>query len=401
MLSTQLIKRDSKGKIRVVDVWWCEQEDHTFKIHRETGCYNGKMTKQPDVIITEGKVKRTPKEQCELQYNAIVKKYTDKGYKKLDKALSTYSESDLNSLLPEETTDSNGVRKPMLAKQSEKVKRSSIDKLPYWYASRKLDGVRCMFYWDGKEVRSASRGGGDYDLSTKFLRENPKLVEWFKQNPDIVTDGELYRHGEPLWKISGAARLEQNADGMDWLEYYIYDVAIPKLVFEDRLKVLAKIQSELNLGFEPSREWKEGELRFQMVPQVKVAGYDNIMKLHNQYTSEGFEGVVCRDPSKEYGFGKRTNSMLKFKLYQDAEFKVIGKAPGLREWEDMTFICETEEGKQFRAKPMGDRETRKEYWDHFDERYKGQMATCKFFYYSEDKVPLQPIMKSFRYNYDR
>lgn len=394
-----LVKRDSKGKIRVVATYY-KNNNGVYTIYRETGQYGGKITKQPDIVVSEGKVKRTPAEQCQLQFDAIVKKYTDKGYKALTKDINEYSISELESLIPEHTTDANGIRKPMLAKQSEKVKQVSINKLDYWYASRKVDGVRCLYYFDGKEVHTASRGGGDYDLSTSELRNNPKLIEWFKQNPNITLDGELYKHGEPLWRLSGAARLEQNADGIDWLEYYIYDVAIPDVIFEDRLKILEKIKSELNLDFNPYREWKDGELRFQILPQVKVHGYDNIMKLHNEYVANGWEGVVCRDPNKVYGFGMRNNAMIKFKLYKDAEFKVIGKEAGLRGYEDMVFICETDEGKQFKAKPMGDRALRKEYWDNFDNRYKGQMATCKFFYYSDEKIPLQPILKSFRYNYD-
>lgn len=56
--------------------------------------------------------------------------------------------------------------------------------------------------------------------------------------------------------------------------------------FSDRLEILKQIKKELNLSFDPNREWHEGELQMQMVPQEKVSGYDNIMKLHNQYVSE-------------------------------------------------------------------------------------------------------------------
>ena len=50
-----------------------------------------------------------------------------------------------------------------------------------------------------------------------------------------------------------------------------------------------------------------------MVPHEKVSGFDAIMDLHNQYVFEGFEGVVIRNPNKCYGFGKRTNDMIKIK----------------------------------------------------------------------------------------
>ena len=103
--------------------------------------------------------------QCILRFNAITREYQDKGYKQIDKDPDSCTEEYLNSLLPEYNTDSNGFKKHMLAKPADKVKQSSIDKVKYWYASRKIDGVRCSFYLDGKHIHSASRGGKDYDLA--------------------------------------------------------------------------------------------------------------------------------------------------------------------------------------------------------------------------------------------
>lgn len=47
--------------------------------------------------------------------------------------------------------------------------------------------------------------------------------------------------------------------------------------------------------------------------------------------------------------------MIKVKMYKDAEFKIVGYEDGLRP-EDMVFVCETELGIKFEAKPMGPRE---------------------------------------------
>ena len=349
-------------------------------------------------MITEGKVKRDPEAQCILQFNGLVRAYQDKGYKEIERDPDSYSLQQLESFLPEYNTDSNGFKKHMLAKQADKVKQSSIDKLPYWYASRKIDGVRCSLYWDGKRIRSASRGGKDYDLALTHLTENEKFIEYFKNHPDIILDGELYKHGKSLQQISGAARLEKNAYDCDWLQYYVYDVMIPKVPFKERLKTLIELAQELHIGFDPYHKFEEGDLQLQIVPQVKVKGYDNIIKLHNKYVEEGWEGVVCRDPNAEYKFGSRGNAMIKFKMYKDDCFKVIGIEPGLRGVEDMVFVLETKDGKQFKAKPLGDRLTKEEYWNNFEIKYKDTIGECKFFYYSDDGVPLQPAFKAFRYD---
>lgn len=394
-----LVTKDNKGKTRVAEISYeWDDAQHGFVIRRKTYQYGGKVTVQPEIWIYKGKVKRTVSEQARLEYNSHLKKYTDKGYKllpssiKIDNAVAV--EAFVEEHLGNGVTDSNGFKKHMLAKQADKVATSVFDKIKYWYGSRKIDGVRCSFYWKDGEVRTASRGGGDYDASTSFMRHNPKLIQFFEEHPDIVLDGELYKHGKSLQQISGAARLEKDTAGMDWLEYYIYDVMDSTKTFEERLDILHDITDELNLGFNPEREWDDGELKFQIVPQETVVGWANIQKLHDKYVGEGFEGIVIRDPSKVYNFGGRTNAMIKVKMYKDAEFEIVGYSEGLRP-EDMVFVCKTKEGKEFEAKPMGPRELKWEYLDRMDEII-GKMATVKYFYLSDEGCPLQPVLKCIR-----
>ena len=394
-----LVTKDNKGKTRVVEISYeWDDAQHGFVIRRKTYQYGGKVTVQPEIWIYKGKVKRTVSEQARLEYNSHLKKYTDKGYKLLPSSIKINNAVAVEAFVEEHLgngiTDSNGFKKHMLAKQADKVATSVFDKIKYWYDSRKIDGVRCSFYWKDGEVRTASRGGGDYDASTSFMRHNPKLIQFFEEHPDIVLDGELYKHGKSLQQISGAARLEKDTAGMDWLEYYIYDVMDSTKTFEERLDILHDITDELNLGFNPEREWDDGELKFQIVPQETVVGWANIQKLHDKYVGEGFEGIVIRDPSKVYNFGGRTNAMIKVKMYKDAEFEIVGYSEGLRP-EDMVFVCKTKEGKEFEAKPMGPRELKWEYLDRMDEII-GKMATVKYFYLSDEGCPLQPVLKCIR-----
>ena len=388
-----LISRDSKGKIRVVEISYQWEDDYNgFVIRRKTYQYGGKAIDHPEIVITKGKAKRTVTEQARLEYNSHLKKYQDKGYKLLEKDINTYSLEDLNKILPEFTTDANGFQKHMLAKQADKVAASAFEK--EWYASRKIDGTRCSFYYKDGVIKTASRGGGDYDPACQHFITNEKLITFFENHPDYILDGELYKHGKSLQQISGAARLEKNAYDCDWLEYYIYDVMIPNMPFKDRLEILEKIQEELGLGFDPEHIWNEGDLQMQMVPHVKISGWLNIKSLHDKYVSEGWEGVVIRDPSKNYKFGGRGSEMIKIKNYIDSEFLVTGISEGLRD-EDLCFTCVTEDGKEFKAKPTGSRELKQAYRNNLDQII-GKMATVKFFYYSDDGTPLQPVLKCIR-----
>lgn len=135
------VSRDSKGKLRVVEMsadW--DESQKAFGIYRTTYQYGGKRTEQPTIYISIGKASRTLREQLELEYKSNMKKYLDKGYKQLTKNIEEYTEEELNEVVGEVITDSSGFAKHMLAKQADKVKDSSIEKVKMWAVSRKIDG---------------------------------------------------------------------------------------------------------------------------------------------------------------------------------------------------------------------------------------------------------------------
>jgi hypothetical protein len=128
-----------------------------------------------------------------------------------------------------------------------------------------------------------------------------------------------------------------------------------------------------------------------------MTGWSTLMKYHNEYVKEGWEGLVIRNPDKVYGFGRRTNDMIKVKKYKDAEFRITGISEGLRD-EDMCFTLETAEGIPFKAKPMGSREIKNQYRKDLPKLI-GKYATVKYFYLSDEGTPLQPVLKAIR-DYD-
>ncbi len=69
--------------------------------------------------------------------------------------------------------------------------------------------------------------------------------------------------------------------------------------------------------------------------------------------------------------------MIKVKQYQDAEFLIVDYQDGLRE-EDFCFICQTDDGKLFSAKPVGTREMKAEYISNIDDII-GKKGVVKYF----------------------
>ena len=390
-----LISRDSKGKIRVVEISYkWDESQHGFVIYRTTGLLGGKMIEQPDILITKGKASRTLKEQVELEYNSNKKKYLDKGYKSIDSNPNKYGVEELETIIGSVITNTNNVPRPQLAKQADKVTNLKTFDKKYW-GSRKIDGLRCLIYLgeDGK-LHTASRGATNYDAAMVEILEHPDLIRLFKENPTLIMDGECYKHGYSLQQLNSVARTQVKAVDYEILQFYWYDIVDLNSPVTERINKIKELAEPLSLTFEPEREFQYGELRIQLVPHVEVSGWDNIMALHNEYVSEGWEGLVIRLESSLYGPNKRTNDWIKIKSYQDSEFKIVGLSEGLRD-EDMCFVLVTENGIEFKAKPMGSRELKQYYRENLNSII-GKYATIKYFYLSDEGCPLQPVMKTIR-----
>ena len=379
-----LISRDSKSKLRVVEIL-CDWDSttETYKLKRYTGQFNGKMIEQPVIEIVKGKAKRTISEQATLEFNSHVKKYLDKGYKKIsDYGYDSFENFDEN-VVPKSNTDQKGLVKPMLCDQYD-FNDSKLEKIT-WKASTKLDGLRTMLYYKDGVIYTSSRGGKDYNVAATYIREDEYLKTLFEENPTLILDGELYRHGWNLQKISGLGRLETLTEDHKELQFYCYDIVDESKTFKERYEILQTLNQTD---------------KFIVVEHLDVKGNDNINKLHDKYIDQGYEGLVLRDPSKTYKCGSRSNRMLKVKKFTDAEFEVIDLVEGLRD-EDLCFLLKTENGNQFKAKPIGDRQLKQWYRDNLDSLI-GKMATVKYFGFTntENPVPNLPVLKSFRLNED-
>lgn len=399
-----LLGKASTGKFRFAIVE-CDEEwhesDHGYVIQRSYGQVGGKTTLSPKIIVDRTKQKRNWKEQYTLQFNSEVKKFLDKGYIEVEKHPGEYTSEELQAIFGDVKTNQYGVIKPQLAKQADKVTNPKIFEKK-WLISRKLDGVKALFYYKDGEIHTASRGGEDYDAATTHLRENPKLLKFFEANPTVILDGELFVRGKTLQQISGAARMEKNAYDCDWLQYWVYDCYISSdvdMIADDRWGFLMhELCNNFEIPMYMTTEDDEREDPIRVLIHEYVTGWDNMKKLHDKWVAEGFEGAVITDPSKPYKVGSRCNNLIKIKQYKSEDFMVIGYKLGLRGSEDMTFTCELEDGRTFEAMPVGDRATKAEYVKNFDNKYRGHKAECTFFNYSDDGIPTQPKLRIFRFD---
>jgi len=385
---TVLVTRNARDKIQVAR-YILDKDESRYIIKRFTGQFGGKMTSQPEKLISAGKVKRNVFQQAELEYNSLIKKATDKGYKKLSDLTKVKYDSitseQLDVIVASTKTDSSGQIKPQLAKSSNDCAISIYEN--ELFGSRKLDGVRALldYHKDTKTAHSHSRGGTNYDEAIPHILTDPILLAFFEKNPDIILDGELYVHGWSLQRISGSARLKTfDEERCGKLEYWIFDIADINTNFNERLDVL--IDMSIN-------EFENHPI-IKIVEHVYMTGWSQIKRFHDKWVGEGFEGLVLRKNNKKYSPGSRNSDWVKLKEYMEEEFEIVGVSEGLRD-EDMCFTLITKKGKTFDAKPIGTRETRQEYLDNSDS-YIGKKGTVKFFSYSDEGVPMQPSFRHVR-----
>ncbi len=398
-----LYSRDKKLKIRVLiiesGIYGTSSVDAGVGfIRRKTGLLDGALIDQPLILIKEGKVKRTVEQQLELELNAIIKKQQDKGYEKFTSIMKddTLEDADpmnyelIDNLLPKLKTDATGNRKPMLAKDPKagsKAKEGDFFDDKDWYASAKLDGLRCKGILNvaGNKIDFYSRTGKQFKGSVHRFEHCPILIQFLKDHPGYEVDGEIYAHGESLNKISGDVRKEvYDPERHDYLQYHIFDLPIDNVPASTRFMLLDELDTRLN-----------GTVEIQVVKHYPVFSWDQIMKYHNQMIIDGYEGAMVQLQRSAYEFGTRSSSMWKIKLFQDAEFQIAGYKLGLRGAEDMCFIMQLPNGKTFEAKPQGNKALKESYIDDFDELL-GKMATVKFFNYTVYGIPNLPSFKCVR-----
>jgi len=381
-----LYKKDSQGKIRVFKIA-VEEDRGIGRVVQETGLLGGKLVPTVREFMTGTNIgkanEKTPYEVAVTEGEHRVSKKKDGGYKEVEKPPITVHTEDqfvryLSEKLPDILEDASGLSKPMLAKT---VNYEKVE-FPV-FCQPKLNGVRCMIREVDGQLRATSRGGKSYDVATQHIMKEllPHML-----GSGLVLDGELYKHGWSVQKISGLARTQQlSIEHMD-LEFWVYDVALEGIEQAERIQLFNAI---------PFEELK----RSKRVSTHTVSTIDSIKSHHNRFVEQGFEGAILRHPEADYGFGKRDWRMQKVKEFMDQEFVVIGgkTTPGVPIEDSFVFKLKHLD-KEFYAKPRGSADVRRNYAANLD-KIIGEFATVRFFEWTDDEVPFHGHVVTIR-NYE-
>lgn len=235
---------------------------------------------------------------------------------------------------------------PMLAhkfaEQAHKIKYPA-------FVQPKLDGIRCIAIVKDGEATLWSR-------TRKQITSCPHIVQELEAafaTMDIILDGELYNHEmkSDFEKIVSLVRQEEPGEGYENVEYHVYD-SISEHPFKNRY-------AQLNRLF---RAFEFQSMRLVQTEVCKTE--DEVMDFFEKYRHQGYEGTMVRNVESLY-VNKRSYDLLKVKEFDDAEYPIVGIEEGRGKLAGHvgSFICKTEDGKEFMAKAKGATENLKRYFD--------------------------------------
>lgn len=219
------------------------------------------------------------------------------------------------------------------------------------YVQPKLDGVRILVNNKG----GISRTG----------KVVPRTEHWGKHlNDGEFLDGECYKHGVDFETITSAFKTAPET-----LEFHVFDyhdVNRPNMTFEERMSHVT-------------------------VETLEVSKKDDLYKVHDSFASRGYEGIMIRNPRSTYEPGRRSNGLLKMKMFETAEFKIVGVHEGVgRDVGTPVWECETTGGDKFSVRPEGSVESRRGAFERRRDIV-GKMLTVRFQNITAAGVPRFPV----------
>ena len=275
--------------------------------------------------------------------------------------------------------------KPMLA---HKYDEKRIDWSEPVYIQPKLDGVRCLFTKDGAYSRTGKK-------FMNLAHIELALISFFKKQPDVVLDGELYNHKlkRDFEKIISLVRKQKptaddRLNAQHLVQFHVYDYfdGVMYDSYKTRMQQLAC--SDIY------------DAQIKHVPTLLVDTYSYARQLHEEFLEDGYEGSIIR-LNGLYKHG-RSYDLMKFKDFSDAEATIVGYelGKGKRTGTLGKFLMMDDEGVQFGCPPgkgYSYKDLSKMLLNIND--YIGQRATFTYFQRTQAGSYRHPLFKCIR-NYE-
>lgn len=310
------------------------------------------------IQVEEIHVARNPKDEVESRY----KQKRKQGYKFLDEikddnwstpvkedALLTY----LETYLPYDRTTADGTLLPMLAKTFDNTNNKIFNKTPIRIGQYKINGLRCVIsakrnntdMFKPISLRFQSREGTYWNslsnLEDYLLTVIPNEFLNKMIDEDWELDGELYLPGYTVNEINHFIK-DPKCKENKFIQYWCFDAIIDDTPQYRRLDILGQVFENRTYEFTSLNNHLNNKERFIYINNYTIENEDDAVKHRNLFINLGFEGLILRDPDKEYQIGKRNSSMIKFKDVMEGSFKIIDIYPEGVSRNIPLFLCKND-----------------------------------------------------------
>ena len=392
--NVKLYSKSKKGKVLL----WYAVSDFTLDTDGKItitiyygqlgGCISSKIRK-----VNHGKNigksnETSVQQQAELEIGYLYQKQFDDGYV-LD--IADYVEP----------------RRPQLAHKYNDRKHT-VKWLPFvgpttvlselYYASRKLNGVRCfIFMKDGRVTKFESRTGKAFKyfdhLAIDLVGYKYLLNEDISED-QVILDGELFNKDIPfeilcsLINSDDYVEVLDPATGKTWttndVQFHCYDI-IP--LTKEPLNFYNRFVNYNGLPTSSNIIRVESEI---------VESEEAMIILAKEWIKDNYEGLMLRFGGAIYEFGKRSIYLLKFKIMEDEEFKIKSIYLAENDNQKVMFVLYNhhnladENYSSFDCFIKGDKEVNLEYFNN-QQYYINKWLTVQYQTLSKYNVPLFPV----------
>lgn len=266
--------------------------------------------------------------------------------------------------------------------------------------SVKIDGIRCLI-----------RDGVAYSRKLKPI-PNKFVQAWAEEHHTELEgfDGELgidEMNAPDFFRRTTSGVMSE--DGRPDFTYYVFDLwDMPSINYARRLVAL---QAAVR-----------GLPRVKLVVQSTIFDAEMMQGFLERHEKKGHEGIMLRDPSTKYKFGRATpnsQELVKVKTMESAEAEVIGFEEQMHNANEATIsetgrtkrsshkenmipkgtlgalVCRRSDGVEFNIGTGFDDATRALIW-HKRKKYLGASVTYKFFPQGAKDKPRFPTFVGFR-----
>jgi DNA ligase-1 len=292
--------------------------------------------------------------------------------------------------------------KPMLSATYEEGMQLNFPLL----ASQKLDGVRCVIK-DGVA------------LSRKLLPfRNKHLQKLLGGTQFEGMDGEIIV-GDPFAPdcFRRTQSFTSSIEGVEDFVFYVFDkINMPSAPFEVRLR---DVEDEAN--FVVNRVAHQKLDHIASVDHMWITNQDELEEYEAHILSKGGEGVMLRDPTGPYKFGRSTlkeGYLMKVKRFHDSEAVITGfeeqmhntneaqvselgltkrshEKAGMVAAGTLGAFVVNDKGTEFSIGTGLTAELRQEIWDN-QQAYLGKLVKYKYFPSGGKEKPRHPVFLGFR-----